>query len=68
MDERTEKFEKLMKGWIYIGIAAIFLLVITIIMYYREKSWIQLVSILAQLAIVIVAIKYYMKLKKEKEK
>lgn len=66
MGERTKEIEKLMKRWTYIGIGALFFLVITIILFYYDRNWIQLVLILAQLTLIYVSIKGYIDLRKEK--
>lgn len=64
MEERTKEIEKLMKRWTYIGIGALFFLVITIILFYYERNWIQLVLILIQLTIIYVSITNYVDLRR----
>lgn len=67
MGERTKEIEKLMRRWLYIGAGVLFFLVITIILFYYDRSWIQIVLILVQLTLIYIAIKSYVTLKKEKK-
>mgnify|MGYP003394104350 CR=1 FL=1 len=66
MDERTKEIEKLMRRWLYIGAGALFFFIITIILFYYDRNWIQLVLILAQLTLIYISIKGYVDLKKAK--
>lgn len=65
-NERIKEFDILMKRWVYIGTGGLFLLIITIILYYYWRNWVQLVLILAQLILIYISIKGYIDLKKEK--
>lgn len=65
MEEETKELKKLMRRWLYIGTGALYLSVITTILFYYERNWVQLLLISIQLIIIVTAIRYYTMLKKK---
>jgi hypothetical protein len=65
-EERTKEIEKLMRRWIYIGTAALFLLIMSIILFYNTMSGEELAIMSIQFIIIVISIIGYVLLKQQR--